>query len=89
MPNDIDLKAWRVKQKRAATGGVLVFALIQLACIGCFAALLFIPELPGWLFGLFAVLMVICVFPLIGAFVMLRRRIREIEGGEYDEASQY
>ena len=67
----------------------MFFALLQLACIAGFVALCMIPDLPAWLFYLFAALAVLCVVPMIFALNVLRQRFQEIEGGELDEASQY
>lgn len=87
MPNSI--KATRKQRKQAAIRGVVLFVLLQLACIVCFASLCFIPDLPGWTVTLFAALAVICLIPMILALVVLKQRFREIEGGELDEARQY
>ena len=86
MPKNIDLKRQR---KREAVRGVLLFAVIQLACMALFTVLCFIPALPGWCVVLFGVLAVCCVLPLIGALVVLRKRFQEIEGGELDAAAEY
>lgn len=77
------------KRKREAVRGVVLFALLQAGCIGGFAALCAIPDLPRWLFYLFAALAVLCVVPLLLALVALKQRFQEIEGGEFDEARQY
>lgn len=80
----------RRKYRRQAVAGVVFFGLLQLACVVCFAALCFIPDLPGWLFRLFAALAVFCAALMIPALVVLRQRFQEIkEGGELDEASKY
>ncbi len=86
MPKNIDPKRQR---KREAVQGVLLFAGIQLACMVLLAALCFLPGLPGWCVVLFGVLAAICVLPLIGALVVLRKRFQEIEGGELDAAAEY
>lgn len=78
------------RQRRCqATAGVISFALLQLACVICFAALCFIPDLPRWLFWLFAALAGFCGLLVIPALVVLKQRFDEIEGGEYDAAAEY
>lgn len=86
MPKNIDPKR---RRKREAIQGVVLLAVIQLACIVLFAALCFTPVLPGWGVVLFGVLAVCCVLPLIGALAVLRKRFQEIEGGELDAAAEY
>ena len=75
--------------RRGAVCSVLVFEVIQLGCIGGFTALCLIPDLSTWCVILFTALAVLCICPAIGALTALRRRIREIEGGELDAAAQY
>lgn len=87
MPNNIEDDKRR--RKRAAVRGVVLFGLLQLVCIACFASLCLIPDLPTWTVVLFAALAILCVFPLIGALAVLKQRFHEIEGGELDEARQY
>ena len=84
-----DIERRKARHKREAVTGVLLFALLQLACTAVFAALCLIPELPGWLFYLFAVMAVLCLVPLFFALMVLRQRFKEIEGGELNEAGQY
>lgn len=80
----------RRKYRRQAAAGVAFFGLLQLACVACFAALCLIPDLPGWLFWLFAALAVFCAALMIPALVVLKQRFKEIkEGGELDEALKY
>ena len=76
-------------QRRQAALGVLFFTLLQLACAVCFAALCFIPDLPRWLFWLFAALAGFCGLLVIPALVVLKERFQEIEGGELDAAAEY
>ena len=85
----VNIEERRARHKREAVCGILFFALIQLACIVAFVALCMIPDLPTWLFYLFAALAVLCVVPMIFALKVLKQRFQEIEGGELDEASQY
>lgn len=77
------------KRKGEAVRGVALFFLLQTGCIAGFAALCSIPDLPRWLFYLFAALAVLCVIPMVAALAVLKKRFQEIEGGEFDEARQY
>lgn len=87
MPESIESR--RARRKREAARGVVLFGLIQLACAVCFAALCFIPGLPGWAVVLFGTLALLCAAPLAVSLVVLKQRFHEIEGGEEDAASQY
>ena len=69
--------------------GVIFFTLLQIATAVCFGVLGMIPDIPGWLSVLFFVLAAICILLLIPAFLVLRQRYAEIEGGELDEAGKY
>ena len=82
-------EAEHARRKREAVRGVALFGLLQLACTACLASLCFIPDLPGWTVVLFAVLAAIPLLMMAGAFVVLKQRFREIEGGEQDAAGQY
>lgn len=77
------------RQRRQAVLGVVLFALLQIACAAVFAALCFIPDLPRWLVRLFAALAGVCGLLVIPALVVLKERFQEIEGGEYDAAAEY
>lgn len=77
------------RRRRQAVLGVLFFALLQLACVICFTALCFIPDLPRWLVWLFAALAGLCGLLVVPALVVLKQRFQEIEGGEYDAAAEY
>ncbi len=76
-------------RKRQAALGAALFALFQAACAAVFAALCLIPDLPGWVFWLFAALSAGCVLPILPALVVLKERFEEIEGGESDAAAEY
>lgn len=82
-------EAEHARRKREAVRGVALFGLLQLACTACFVSLCFIPDLPGWTVVLFAVFAAIPLLMMAGAFVVLKQRFREIEGGEQDAAGQY
>ena len=86
-PESIEAKQRR--RKREAVRGVVLFTLLQTACVVGFAALCGIPGLPRWLFWIFAVLAILCVIPVLAAIAALRQRFREIEGGDVDAAGQY
>ena len=79
----------KAKRKKEAVQGVVLFALIQLACAACFGALCFIPDVPGWVAILFGGLAALCLLLLIPAALLLKDRFREIEGGELDAAAKY
>ena len=79
----------RSRCRRQAVLGVILFGLLQLACGAAFAALCAIPGLPRWAALLFAVLTAFCAALMIPALMVLRQRLKEIEGGELDEALKY
>lgn len=66
-------------EKRGAVIGVVLFGLLQLACVVCFWALCLIPDLPRWLFILFFVLGALCAALMIPALWALRKRFQEID----------
>lgn len=86
-PESIEAK--KARRKREAVRGVLLFALLQIGCVAAFASLCWIPDLPRWLFYLFAALSVLCLLPLLASVKVLRQRLKEIERGELDAAGQY
>ena len=77
------------RRRRQAVLGVVMFGLLQWACVAAFGALCLIPGLPRWLFALFAALAVFCAALMLPALAVLRQRLKEIEGGELDEALKY
>lgn len=77
------------RRRRQAVLGVAMFTLLQAACAAVFAALCFIPDLPRWVFWLFAALAGMCGLLVIPALVVLKERFKEIEGGESDAAAEY
>lgn len=83
------IESRKARRKREAVQGVVLFALLQIACVAGFASLCWIPNLPRWAFYLFAALAVACLLPLPVAVKVLRQRFKEIEGGELDAAGQY
>lgn len=86
-PESIEEK--KAARKRDAVRGVVLFALLQGVSAVAFWALGMIPGMPGWCTGLFWVLAIGCLALLVPAFVVLRARFREIEGGELDAAGKY
>nr|WP_325219528.1 hypothetical protein [uncultured Oscillibacter sp.] len=85
----VSIESKRRRQRRQAVLGVTMFALFQAACVICFAALCFIPDLPRWAFRLFAALAGMCGLLVVPALVVLKERFQEIEGGESDAAADY
>lgn len=86
-PENIETR--KTQRKRSAVRGVLLFALLQLACAACFGALCFVQDLPGWCVILFGVLAALCLVMILPAVLVLRQRFKEIEGGEQDAAAEY
>lgn len=84
-----NIEARKKRYRRQAVLGAAFFGLLQLACVVCFAWLCLIPDLPRWLFWLFAALAVFCAALMVPALVVLRQRFKEIEGGELDAAAEY
>ena len=66
-------------EKRGAVLGIALFALLQLACVVGFWALCVIPELPSWLFILFAAFGALCAGLMVPALLALRVRFQEID----------
>lgn len=88
MPDATDRR--HAQKKRRAIQGALIGGTIQVLCAGLL--------LWGWRMSaadggfvpiLFLVLGVADLLTLIPTGVVLRQRLKEIEGGEEDEASQY
>ena len=77
------------QQKKDAVRGVALFGLFQAACVVCFIALCFIPDLPRWALRLFAALAGVSGLLVLPALVVLKERFQEIEGGESDAAAEY
>lgn len=67
------------REKRSAALGLALFGLLQLACMIGLGALCLIPDLPRWLFLLFAVLAMACAALMFPALWALRQRFREID----------
>ena len=69
----------RRTEKRSAALGLLLFALLQLACAVAFGALCWIPDMPRWLGVLFAALAAFCLALLLPAAWALKKRFQEID----------
>lgn len=82
-------EARKKQRKRSAVRGVLLFALLQLACAAGFGALCFIPGVPTWFVVLFGGLAALCLVLILPALLVLKDRFKEIEGGELDAAGKY
>ena len=76
------MKRGSTREKRGAVVGVLLFDLLMGACVAGFGALCFIPELPRWLFILFAVSGALCAAPMAPALWALKKRFQEIDALE-------
>ena len=61
------MKRASTKEKREAVIGIVLFGLLQLACVVGFWALCLIPDLPQWLFILFFACGGLCVALMIPA----------------------
>ena len=62
--------------------GIVLFGLLQLACVVGFWALCLIPDLPQWLFILFFACGGLCVALMIPALWALKKRFQEIDSLE-------
>lgn len=75
-------------EKRAAVRSAVLSTLFQVMAAG---VLLYLRTLspPDWLGGLMLILAVSDLAAIPFTFAVLRQRVREIEGGELDEARKY
>ena len=62
--------------------GIVLFGLLQLACVAGFWALCLIPDLPQWLFILFFACGALCVGLMFPALWALKNRFQEIDALE-------
>ncbi len=69
-------------EKRGAVLGIVLFGLLQLACVIGFWALCLIPDLPQVLFILFFVLGAFCAALMLPALWALRKRFHELDALE-------
>lgn len=86
-PGSIEEK--QAARKRSAVHGIIFFVVIQLVSAVALGAVCLIPDAPGWLATLFAVMAVLCLAAIVPAIVVLKQRFKEIEGGELDAAAEY
>ena len=86
---NIDAAANQTRRKKEAVRGVVFFAVIQVITAVCLGAMYFIPDIPHWLGLIFVGMAAFCLLLLIPAYMVLKQRFREIEGGELDEAGKY
>ena len=84
-----NIEGKKARLKKESSYGVLIFAAIQLVCAIAFGSLCFIPDAPAWVVWMFFGFTVFCLLLIIPAFVVLKQRFREIEGGELDAAGKY
>ena len=70
------------REKRGAVIGIVMFGLLQLACVVAFWALCLIPDLPQWLFILFFVSGALCAGLMVPALWALKKRFQEIDSLE-------
>ena len=84
-----NIEDWKREHRRSAITGVVFFSLLQLASAVFFAALCLIPDLPKPMPLLFAGLAVLSVVLILPALILLKRRFKEIEGGELYDAGNY
>ena len=77
-------------EKRAAVRSAVLSTLFQVMAAG---ALLYLRTLspPDWLGGLLLIMLTgyLIIYNIPFTFAALRQRVREIEGGELDEARKY
>lgn len=76
------------KRKKGAALGAALFTLFQMASV---LVLLWLRTLSayGWLNALLLVLAGVNLIAIALVWIVLKQRIKEIEGGEFDAASQY
>ena len=76
------MKRGNTREKRGAVLGIVLFGLIQLACVAGFWALCLIPDLPQWLFLLFFAFGAFCAALMFPALWALKKRFRELDALE-------
>lgn len=79
----------RARDKKAAVVGVAIYALIMALSAAAVGWVCFLPETPAFGELLMGVLAVVLLLMIVPAFVALKQRFEEIEGGELDEAAEY
>ena len=76
------MRRGNTKEKRGAVIGIVLFGLLQLACVIGFWALCLIPDLPQWLFILFFAFGAFCAALMVPALWALKRRFQELDALE-------
>ena len=76
------MKRASTREKRGAVIAIVMFGLLQLACVVAFWALCLIPDLPQWLFILFFACGGFCAALMIPALWALKKRFQEIDSLE-------
>ena len=79
-------------EKKSKKKVAIVCALVVIALMTAYLLAIVIPlagENLGLLIGILAVYAVLIVAAIIGVLLALRQRLKEIEGGEEDEAKRY
>ena len=76
------MKRGNTKAKRGAVIGVVLFGLLQAACVIGFWTLCLIPGLPRWLFLLFAALALLCAGLVFPVLLALKQRFQELDALE-------
>lgn len=76
------------QEKRSAVRSVVLSTLFQLLSAGAMLCLRAVTD-TGWLRGLLLILAAGGLITIPFSFAVLRQRLREIEGGELDEARKY
>ena len=76
------MKRKSTREKRSAAVGIIMFGLLQMACVIGFWTLCLIPDLPQWLFILFFVCGALCAALMLPALWALKKRFQEIDALE-------
>ncbi len=88
MPRNINEAAQR-KRRKDAWHSAIISSVILLVSGAVVLALLWHYQVEGFLGAVLLVYSVLELGMLIPVWILLKTRLKEIEGGEEDEASQY
>ena len=86
-PESIEQK--KTRRKRAALWSGGLYALFQLAVAVLLSALANLSDTPGWLRVICLLLAGLSVAAILPLPMLLKKRFKEIEGGELDAAAEY